>query len=213
VSARRRPWRAHTPLRAVALAAALAGFASVPSGCARDDYNYSGVVAEPPTAAADVVLSGADGQVFHSRDLAGKWVLVFFGYTHCPDICPLTLAHVGNVLRQLGPDADRVRMVFVSVDPERDPPERLRKFASTFGPQVIGVTGTRAEIDQAVAAYGARYEIDRESGKTSAAGYSVSHSGDLYVIDPQQRLRLTIPFGVGPDAMLADLRHLMQQSG
>jgi protein SCO1/2 len=205
------------PLRpaflALASAAALAGLALVAAACERDDHNYSGVVAEPPAQAADVVLTGADGQVFRLSDLEGKWVMLFFGYTHCPDICPLTLAHVGRVLRELGPAAEDVRMVFVSVDPERDEPERLRKFASTFGPQILGVTGTRSEIDAAVKAYGARYEIDKASAKESAAGYTVNHSGNIYVIDPEQRLRLDIPFGVGADDMLADLRHLMGLSG
>jgi protein SCO1 len=210
VSAHRRVAR---PVLALALIVGLAGLAVAAAGCTGDDYNYSGVVSEPPAPAADVVLTGTDGQVFHSRDLAGKWLLLYFGYTHCPDVCPLTLAHVGRVLRELGPAADQVAVVFVSVDPERDDSARLRKYASTFAPQIQGVTGTRAEIDAAVQAYGARYEIDKSDTEKSAAGYTVSHSADLYVIDPQQRLRLTIPFGVGADEMLVDLRHLMGQSG
>jgi protein SCO1/2 len=183
------------------------------SGCSATGYTYSGLVADPPAPIAEVVLTGSDGQAFRLRDLSGKWVLLFFGYSHCPDICPLTLAHMAQVLRELGQDADQVAVVFVSVDPERDTPELLRKFAGSFGEQVLGVTGTRAEIDAAVAAFGARYEIDKSADGQSAAGYKVSHSGDTFLIDPQGRLRLTIPFGIGPAAVLADLRRLMQESG
>lgn len=207
MSPRRPPWAAILVV-ASALAVAL-GL----SACGSGAHNYSGLVADPPAPLAEVVLTGSDGQAFRLRDLSGKWVLLFFGYSHCPDICPLTLAHMAQVLRELGPDADRVAVVFVSVDPERDTPEMLTKFAGSFGEQVLGVTGTRAEIDSAVAAFGARYEIDRSAGALAADGYKVSHSGDTYLIDPQGRLRLTIPFGVGPAAVLADLRQLMQESG
>lgn len=204
----RRPLRAMILVVASMLTAAL-GLSS----CGATGYTYSGLVADPPAPIADVVLTGSDGQTFRLRDLSGKWVLLFFGYSHCPDICPLTLTHMAHVLRELGPDADEVAVVFVSVDPERDTPELLREFAGSFGEQVLGVTGTRAEIDAAVAAFGVRYEIDKSTAEQSAAGYKVSHSGDTFLVDPQGRLRLTIPFGVDSTAVLADLRQLMQESG
>lgn len=204
---RPRPSRLSILVTALALSAAL-GL----SACGSSDYNYSGLVAEPPAPIADLMLTGTDGQVFRLRDLSGKWVLLFFGYSHCPDVCPMTLTHLGKVLRELDSDAEQVAVVFVSVDPERDTSDLLREFAGSFGEQVLGVTGTRAEIDSAVAAFGARYEIDKSEAEQSANGYTVSHSGNTYLVDPQGRLRLTIPFGVDPAAVLADLRQLMQES-
>ncbi|MCC7020237.1 MAG: SCO family protein [Ardenticatenales bacterium] len=202
---RRARWKA-ARLSALTVGAVLAAAA-----CASPAFH--GVEADPPTAVADVGLSNGTGPAFRLSDRKGMWVLLFFGYTNCPDVCPLTLSHIGTVLRDLGPTANRVAVVFVSVDPDRDTPDRLAQYAASFGPQVIGVTGERAEIDAAVEAFGARYELHTDEAATSAAGYSVSHSGDIFVIDPEQRLRLTIPFGVAPDAILSDLRRLIGPSG
>ena len=174
---------------------------------------FHGVEADPPAAVADFRLSDGTDAAFRLSDQKGKWVLLFFGYTNCPDVCPLTLSHIGTVLRDLGPTADRVAVVFVSVDPDRDTPDRLAQYAASFGPQVIGVTGERAEIDAAVEAFGARYELHTDEATTSAAGYSVSHSGDVFVIDPDQRLRLTFPFGIPAADILADLKRLIGKSG
>lgn len=174
---------------------------------------FHGVEVDPPTEVIDIQLSNGAGPAFRLSDQVGKWVLLFFGYTNCPDVCPLTLAHIKSVLEDLGATADRVTVVFVSVDPERDKPDQLNRFAASFGPRVLGVTGERVEIDAAVKAFGASYEIHKKDAATSAAGYSVSHSGDVYVIDPARRLRLTFPFGVAPADILSDLRRLLSESG
>lgn len=197
--------------RAARLSALAAGVLLATAACAAPAFH--GVETDPPTAVFDIGLSNGTGPSFRLSDQKGKWVLLFFGYTNCPDVCPLTLSHIGTVLRDLGPTADRVAVVFVSVDPDRDTPDRLAQFAASFGPQVIGVTGERAEIDAAVEACGARYELHTDEATTSAAGYSVSHSGDVFVIDPDQRLRLTFPFGIPAADILADLKRLIGKSG
>lgn len=176
-------------------------------GCAAPAFH--GVVADPPEAVAEVTLSGTAGAPFRLSEQAGRWVLLFFGYANCPDVCPFTLAHLTTALRDVGPAADDVRVVFVSVDPDRDTPEALGAYAASFGPAVRAVTGTRAEIDAAVAAFDARYALNTDGAADSAAGYTVSHSGEVFVIDPAGRLRLTIPYGVGPADIAADLRRLL----
>ncbi len=195
----------------LAVAAAAVAAATLVAGCAAPAYH--GVVADPPAVVEDVALSGAADGPFRLSDLAGRWVLLFFGYAHCPDVCPLTLAHLSGALDDLGPAADDITIVFVSVDPERDTPADLAAYAASFGPRVRAVTGTRVEIDAAVAAFGARYSLEKDAPGASAAGYSVSHSGEVWVVDPERRLRLTIPYGVGSADIAADLRRLVVGGG
>lgn len=193
--------------RAVRHAAVAGVMAAGLLGCAAPAFH--GVVADPPAAVAEMTLSGTTGAPFRLSEQAGRWVLLFFGYANCPDICPFTLTHLTTALRDVGPAADGVAVVFVSVDPDRDTPEALEAYAASFGPAVRAVTGTRAEIDAAVAALGARYTLNTDDAADSAAGYSVSHSGEVFVIDPAGRLRLTIPYGIGPAEIAADLRRLV----
>jgi len=193
--------------RAARRAAAAGALAVVLLGCAAAPFH--GVIADPPSAVTEVTLSGTTGAPFRLSEQAGRWVLLFFGYANCPDVCPFTLAHLTTALRDVGPAADDVAVVFVSVDPDRDTPEALGAYAASFGPAVRAVTGTRAEIDAAVAAFDARYTLNTDGAADSAAGYTVSHSGEVFVIDPAGRLRLTIPYGVGPADIAADLRRLV----
>lgn len=134
----------------------------------------------------DFTLSSVDGPVSLS-DFEGKLKLMFFGYTHCPDVCPLTMANVKVALKQLT-DAEReqVQTIFVSVDPERDTPEHLNEYVHFFDPSFVGLTGTQAEIDQVVRQYGAFYRLDRES--EADQNYTVSHSARLYLIGKDNQI-------------------------
>jgi len=123
-------------------------------------------------------------------------VVVFFGFTHCPDVCPTTLADLSQVLKALGPDADRVQVLFVTVDPERDTPEVLGKYVGAFDPRFLGLYGDAAATQRAAR----EFKVYYEKRKTSD-GYSIDHSGQTYVIDPQGRLRLF----VRPDRLASDL--------
>ena len=166
-------------------------------------------MSEPSRAARDFTLIDETGNTFSLGDLKGRWVLLAFGYTSCPDVCPLTLAHLLSVKKQIA-NPDQVAIVFVSVDPARDTPDIMLKYVRHFGEDFKGLTGTKDQIDLAVKAYGAKYEIKKD-GSESAAGYTVSHSAFVYLIDSQFRLRLTFPFGVTPNEMASDLTYLMSQ--
>jgi len=179
------------------------------AACASGAHTFSGVMSEPPQAARDFTLIDETGNPFRLSDLKGRWVLLAFGYTSCPDVCPLTLAHLRSVKTQIA-SADQVAVVFVSVDPERDTPDIMLKYVRHFGEDFKGLTGAKDQIDLAVNAYGAKYEIKKDEAE-SAAGYTVSHSAFVYLIDPQFQLRLTFPFGVTPKEIVSDLTYLMSR--
>ena len=150
-----------------------------------------GVEHQPAT---EFSLTDQDGKPFHLSQLRGKAVLLFFGYTHCPDACPTTMAKLARVFKQLGPDADKVVVVFVSVDPDRDTTNVLKNYLAYFRMRSIGLTGTKQEIDEVVKQYGARYEIEQSD---SAAGYHVNHSTDLYLLNQKGELAKTFAYAAG----------------
>ena len=139
------------------------------------------------------------------EDFRGKAVVLFFGFTHCPDVCPTTLADISNSIRQLGPDADRVQVLMVSVDPERDTQESLAKYVTAFDPRFLGMRGDLAATKKVAGEFKIYFE-KRKQGD----GYTVDHSAQSYVIDPQGRLRLLVRHDrIGQD-LAADLRTLLR---
>jgi protein SCO1/2 len=141
-------------------------------------------------------LTDHTGKPRHLEDFRGKAVVLFFGFTHCPDVCPTTLVDVSNALKTLGADAGRVQVLFVTVDPERDTPDALAKYVTAFDPRFLGLRGDAAATQRAAKEFKIYYE-KRKSGDS----YSVDHSGQSYVLDPQGRLRLL----VRPDRIVEDL--------
>ena len=139
----------------------------------------------------------------------GKVVMLYFGYTHCPDVCPLTLAHVHQVLQKLGTDADGMQFLFVTVDPERDTPAVLREYVTAFDPHIVGLTGTQDQIAALAKRYRAFYQ--RETPRTSSGNYEVSHSSAIYVFDRDGRARLLETPGDPQAAVVHDLRLLLEQ--
>jgi protein SCO1/2 len=162
-----------------------------------------------PIPAPDFTLTDQHGQPFRLSDQRGHVVLLFFGYTHCPDVCPTTLATWKRVHEALGPDAERVRFVFITVDPERDTRERLQQHLAVFNPAFIGLTGTADELAAIYQAYGVFHEKAAASG--SAAGYLVNHTASVYVIDPDGRWRLQFGFGTPAEDMVHDIRELLKR--
>jgi protein SCO1/2 len=139
-------------------------------------------------------------------DFRGKVLVVFFGFTHCPDVCPTTLADVSQALNQLGPQRQRVQVLFVTVDPERDTREALAKYVTAFDPGFLGLYGDEAATRKAAQEFKIYFE-KRKAGDS----YSVDHSGQSYVIDPQGRLRLLVrPERIGAD-LAPDLRTLLEE--
>lgn len=146
----------------------------------------------------DFVLPSTRGQPLDTRTLRGKVVLLNFGFTTCPDICPMTLARLRQVVKELGDDADAVQVVFVSFDPARDSLAVLKGYLQHFDPGFIGVTGSEAQVAQTAARYGVVY-LKEESG--SAAGYGFAHSDYIYLLDTKGRVRKLY----GSDARTAEI--------
>ncbi len=134
----------------------------------------------------DFTLTDQNGQPFHLKDHRGKVVFLFFGYLSCPDVCPTTLSKLARVYSLLGPQKSKILTVFVSVDPARDTPAKLKEYLEYFHVPSVGLTGTKEQIDQVVNAYKASYEnVQTES----AIGYLVNHSDYIYVLDIQGTVR------------------------
>lgn len=174
---------------------------------AEEQASFNGAIFDPPAPAPNIVLTDHTGQSFSLHDQKGNVVVLFFGFTYCPDVCPTTLAHFKQVKQHLGQDADRVRFIMVSVDPERDTPERMGQYVTAFDPDFIGLTGTLAEARVAWQAYDVHPEKIEIPG--SAAGYTVSHPAWTYVIDPEGQLRLMHFYDMPADAVSEDLQKLL----
>ena len=155
-------------------------------------------------AGGDFTLESASGPV-SLKDDRGKLVLVYFGYTFCPDICPTSLASTAEGLKQLKPEeAARVAMIFISVDPERDTPPRLKEYAEFFHPSLVGVTGTPENLAEIAKRYGVFYA--RQKVETAGGGYVVDHSADTYVVGPDGQLVGKIAHATPPDRVVAEIR-------
>jgi protein SCO1/2 len=171
-------------------------------------YQFRGALIDPALPAPEIKLSASTGGTFELSSQTSKIVLIFFGYTSCPDVCPTTLSEMKKVRQFLGKDADMVQVLFITVDPERDTQERLSSYLSLFDPQNIGLTGTDGQLGQVWRDYGVFREIDTES--QTEAGYLVNHSSRLYLIDQQGNLRLTYPYGSLPEDIAADIDYLIE---
>lgn len=146
-------------------------------------------------------LTAQDGSRFSSSRLEGKPYAIFFGFTQCPDICPTTLLDVTNHMKDLGPKADRMNVVFVSVDPERDTSEHMKTYMASFDPRIIALTGTPAEI----AAIARSFRIIYEKVPTSS-GYTINHSASVMLLDSAGKFAGTMSFQEPPATQLEKLR-------
>jgi protein SCO1/2 len=174
----------------------------------QSNYQYQGSLIEPPVPAADFSLRDQDGDLFRLSEQKGSAVLVFFGYTHCPDVCPVTLTEFKQIKQIMGKQADKLRFVFITVDPERDTPEKIKGFLENFDPSIRGLSAARADLEPVWQAYGV-YQAKSEAA--SESGYLVDHTARIYVIDPQGNWKLTYPFSTEVDKIVSDLRHLLRE--
>lgn len=168
-------------------------------------YQFHGTVVPSPEPVTDFTLTAHTGERVSLNDFRGKVVLLYFGYTYCPDICPTTLANLARVMDKLGRRSDEVQVVMISVDPERDTPEKLAKYVTTFDPSFIGLTGSPAEIATVTTMMGIFYE--KESG-TIESGYLVNHTASILVIDQEGALRLVYSLDTPDEDIASDLRQL-----
>ncbi|MBO0750849.1 MAG: SCO family protein, partial [Bradyrhizobiaceae bacterium] len=147
-------------------------------------------------------LIDQDGQPFSDKDLKGKSFLVFFGFTHCPDVCPTTLFEISEILRNLGPEADRTAALFISVDPERDTPAALKDYLSNFDPHLRGLTGNPAELAAVAKAYRVYYKkVPLEGGD-----YTMDHTAIVYLMDKEGRFVAPVNMRHTVSDLAADLR-------
>ena len=159
--------------------------------------------------ARDVQLTDHNGKRRTLPEFKGKVVVVFFGYTHCPDVCPVTLSELANVAAELGKDAERMQVLFITVDPERDTPEVLAKYVPAFNPAFLGLYGDA----DATARTGKEFKVFYQKQATPGGGYSVDHSGGTFIYDTAGRVRLFASYGQGAAKMLADIRMLLSAAG
>jgi len=169
---------------------------------------FHGQILQSSEPVADFALKAHTGQQVRLSDWRGRWVALYFGYTFCPDVCPTTLAQLAQARRRLGADAARVQVIMVTVDPERDTPERLAAYMSAFDPTFVGLTGTPAEIAAVAGPLGVYFARQEVKG---AAGYLVDHTASVLLLDPEGRLRLIWPPNTSPELMAEDLSYFLRR--
>ena len=159
--------------------------------------------------ARDFRLTDHNGRIRTLADFRGKVVAIFFGYTHCPDVCPTTLSDFASALKLLGEQARRVQVIFVTLDPQRDTPEILKQFVPAFNPSFLGMY-TDADTLKGLAK---EYKVVYQKTSVKAADdYLIDHSAGTYIYDPRGHLRLLMPYGSSPDAIAHDLKALLETS-
>lgn len=171
-------------------------------------HTFHGTVIQSPNPSFNFKLTGVNGDVSLS-DFRGKLVLIYFGYTFCPDICPATLANIGQALRSMSEsEAGDVQTIMISLDPERDTPEKLAEYVSHFYPSFIGITGSEEKLAEVTSLYGIFYEKNKGS---MATDYLIDHTATLLVIDREGNLKLVFPFGVTSEEIADDLKYMLRQ--
>ncbi len=170
--------------------------------------SFNGTVIQSPDLAADFTLTASTGEQLSLSDLRGQVVLMYFGYTFCPDACPTTLNELKKVPAALGDRADEVQVVMVTVDPQRDTPEVLREYLAHFDPSFLGLTGTEEEVLAAATPLGIYFSAHEGS---AASGYLVDHTTSVLAIDKEGYLRLLYSFETPGEAIAEDMRHLVRQ--
>ena len=202
------------PARRALLLAALAGVVTM-TGC---DGALPGSGGKPAFKAVDITgaeyartlaLQDPDGRARSLAEFKGKVVVVFFGYTQCPDVCPATMAELAEVKRALGADGARVQGIFVTIDPARDSAELLKAYTANFGPDILGLRGTPEQTQAAAKEFKVFY--NRVNGKTDTS-YTMDHTAGSYVFDAKGRVRLFTRYGSGAQALTDDLRLLLAET-
>ena len=186
----------------------LCGLLGALTACSEDkSWNLADVSKILPPL--EFTLTNTSGQTVDASAYSGKVTLLFFGYTHCPDVCPTTLAGISQAINKLGPQADSVRALFVTVDPKRDKPELLKAYTHAFGPQVVGLHGTNEQLRKLAKRYHVAYSLGNPDKQ---GNYAVTHSGTVFIFDKQGRARLLAVGDNQPDLIAQDLHQLLEQT-
>ena len=168
------------------------------------DQSLIAGVFSPPRQAPDFSLSGSNGSELKLQSYRGRVVVLAFGFTSCPDVCPITLATLAQARKKLGADGNELQVVYITVDPERDDAERMRIYLAAFDPTFVGGTGTAGQLDAVRKEYGIA-----ATRRAAGTGYLYAHSSFTYLIDREGKLRALMPYGHSADDYVHDLRILM----
>ena len=176
------------------------------AACAPEKPSFKSVDVTGAEFGRELALTDHTGKVRTLADFKGKVVAVFFGFTRCPDVCPTTLAEMKLVKERLGTDGDKLQVLFVTVDPERDTPELLAKYVPAFDPAFLGLRGDAEATAKTAKEFKVFYQ---KSPGSSPDNYSIDHTAATFIYDPQGRLRLFAKHGSGPDALTQDVKLLL----
>jgi len=177
------------------------------AGCGQQPPAFKGSDVTSAPWGRELRLTDPDGRIRTLDEFHGKVVMVFFGFTYCPDVCPTALSRAAEVRKRLGSDSAKVQVIFVTVDPERDTPSLLREYTHAFDPTFLGLRGSDEEIRQAAAEFRVFYER-----VPTGSSYTMNHSALTYVFDTKGQLRLVMDHGQGADDFVADIRTLLRQA-
>ena len=196
-------------IKSVAACALLAGATVLFSACSEKKVEFRGIDVTGAEYARDLPLTDHNGQQRSLKDFAGKVVVVFFGFTQCPDVCPTSMQELAEVKRSLGADGDRLQGIFVTVDPERDTAEVLKAYMGNFDPSFLALRGSPEQL--AAVAKDFKIYYKKVEGKTDTS-YTMDHSAGSYVYDPAGRLRVYHRYGSGAQALAADVTTLLKEA-
>ncbi len=169
-------------------------------------HTFGGTLLQSPQPAYDFAFKGPENRTYRLSDFSGKVVLIFFGYTYCPDVCPITLDTLSDVLSALGTKADRVQAVMITVDPARDTPQRLEEYLQRYKAPILGLSGSEEDIIRAAVAYGVSFQ--RREGPTPEQ-YFMDHTATIMLVDPKGYLRVVYPYATRADAIVSDIRYIL----
>jgi len=186
-------------------------FFAATAGAATAPAELRAGVFDPPRLAPDFALRGSDGSELKLSRYRGKVVALAFGYTNCPSVCPVTLGYLAEARKKLGAGAKDLQVVFVTVDPERDDAEHLKKFVAFFDPTFVAATGTPGQLAEIRKVYGITMsdKIFTDAASKSKGNYYLDHSSFVYLIDREGKLRAMMPFGVTADDIEHDAKALL----
>jgi protein SCO1/2 len=186
------------------LIASVALLASLAACSRRESWTLDDITGLMPSL--EFSLMNNTGQLVNASDYRGKLVLLYFGYTHCPDVCPTTLATLARAIRDLGPDAAKIRVLFVTVDPTRDTTQVLKRYIAAFGPQFVGLRGNDDALESLAKRYRVAYSRERPDAQDN---YAVAHSSAVFIFDGNGKARLLATGSETAGAITQDLRRLL----
>lgn len=180
---------------------------SVLTACSPDKLQFKSIDLTGADYAQGFSLADHNGQLRTLKDFSGKIVVVFFGYTQCPDVCPTTLAEMAQIKQLLGPDGDKLQAIFITLDPERDSPEMLKAYMGNFDPTFLALRPSLEQLPEVAKDFKVYYK--KVDGKTPGS-YTMDHSAGSYIFDAKGRIRLYSRYGGGAEALASDIRLLLK---